>query len=227
MADKVVNFFNPTDVLGLGGTWVQQENNLTDSVQRAQGLGADGDEVANTTHGGMESGTVVYESHTETALVPALVLPLVGAVEGGYHIDSLSLVYQPTGWPRLTVTCHQHDSNAHEGTLNTFTPSLADACPAQFGIPRALGIEALDDECGVRALTYTVGCTHVDEDENGEHLAGQNRDGVETLAYEFTGDPGAMTGPEGWDELSDGAPKSNTAAETRSIQWEHHLTRDV
>lgn len=227
MADKAINFFNPSDVLSLSASgWVQQQNNITDSVQRAQGLGATGDEAAKKTYDGKAAGSVVYDCFTETG---NLTLPKVGQIAGGYHIDSLSLVYSPNGWPRLTVNVHQHDSNSHTSGLNTFTPSLT--CPAQWGVPRALSISDLDTSAGVRGCTYTVGCTHEDESENGDHLAGENRDGVETLAYEFTVGAAALgaefAGPSGWDEMSDGSPKGNTSAETRSMQWEHHIARDA
>lgn len=226
MADKAINFFNPGDVLSLANGWVQQEDNITDTVQRAQGLGATGDEAASQTHGGSSAGTVTYENHSDSG---NLVLPKPGAVLGGYHVDSFSLAYSPTGWPRLTINVHQHDSNSHAtGDLNTFTPSLT--CPAGFGVPRALGISNLDASAGVRSCNYTVGCTHLDEDQNGDHWAGENRDGVETLDYEFTTGTAGLgdlfEGPAGWDELSDGSTKTNTSAENSSMQWTNHIGRD-
>ena len=226
MSDVAINFFNPADVLSLNAAnWIQQENNIVDSVQRAQGLGALGDEAVSTTHGGGSAGSVVYENHEESG---SMTLPQIGSVLGGYHVDSWSLVYSPTGWPRLTVNVHQHDDNAHADTdLNEFTMTLAPA--AGFGVPRDLGISGLGAVNGVKGCTYTLGCTHVDEDNGeGDHLAGENRDGIETLAYEFTGsDMGDdFDGPAGWDEMSDGTPKSNTAAETTSMSWENHVARD-
>lgn len=225
MSDVAINFFNPADVLSLNASnWIQQENNIVDTNQRAQGLSAVGDEAVSQLHGGGSAGTVVYECHKASG---NLTLPVIGLVAGGYHLDSFSLAYNPVGWPRLTCNVHQHDDNPHATGLNTFTPSLT--CPAGFGVPRALGIASLGAVNGVRSCTYTVGCTHVDEDENGDHLAGENRDGVETLAYEFTGsDLGVgFTPPAGWDELSDGTPKSNTGAETTAMSWEHHIARDA
>lgn len=235
MADKAVPFFNPTDVLGLyvdanGNRWIQQENGIVETLQRAQGLKANGDEAAHKTHGGAAAGPVVYECHDETG---NLALPKVGEVKGGYHIDQVQLAYQPTGWPRLTIPVHQHDSNAHEdGTLNEF--SATPVFPAQFGIPRSISNAAAavvvaigDADAGMRAMTYTLGCTHVDEDENGDHLAGENRDGIETMQVETTKDPDTVTIHGEWDKLSDGSPKSNTAAETAQIQIEHHVARDA
>src|SRR3990167_7645116 len=171
MADKLVPFFNPADVLALGGTWIQQENNLADSVSRAQGLGATGDEAASQTYDGKTSGTLVYESHAETVVTPALVLPQVGWVLGRSLVDSWTLAYSMTGWPKLTVTVHQHDANVHaDATLNEFTTTII--FPAQFGIPVSLTLVATgtawsftDTDVGMRSLSYTLGCTHVDESD--------------------------------------------------------------
>jgi len=236
MSDIAIGFFDPDDVLGLSGDgWVQQENNIATTHQRAQGLSAIGDEAAKHVHGELASGSVVYECHAETG---NLTLPNAGAVLGasegvdGYLVDNCQLVYSPTGYPRLTLNVHQHGENPHaDEDMRQFTPSLT--CPAQYGVPRTLGISNLGDVCGVRGCTYTWGVTHVDEDENGDHLAGQSRDGVETLAYEFTGhdhgegDTPAFADPSGWDEMNDGATKGNTAADTSSLAWEKHAATAI
>lgn len=226
MSDIAVGFFNPADVLSLGGDWVQQENNIVNNHQVAIGLGATGDAVAKKSHGGGSSGPVVYECHAETG---NLTLPNVGKV-AAFHIDSLQLVYQPTGWPRLTCNVHQHDDNAHADDRTQYAPSIT--LPAQFGVPAAAGgVAGAAATAAARACTYTLGCTHQDEDgATGNHLAGENRDGIETLAYEYTGDPGAaVTGPDGWIETSEGAgtAKSNTAAETKGLSWENHVAAYV
>lgn len=223
MSDLAINYFNPTDVLSLvSDNWIQQENNITESLERAQGLKANGDESAYKTHGGMASGSVIYECHLETG---NLVLPNIGKVAGGYLITQLQIAYQEIGWPRLTATVHQHDDNPHvDGDINTFTPSIT--CPAQFGIPRAFGGFSIDNaDVGIAGLTYSISCTHEDSDQNGDHIAGESRDGVETLEMNFIGIP-TMTVPATWSEGSEGNPKSNTAAETYSFQWEHHLDRN-
>lgn len=231
MSDKAVPFFSPTDVLSLGGNWAVQEVNLSDAYQRAQGLDAAGDEAVSETFDEKTSGTVVYEDHSASG--GSLTLPTVGAVGGGYHIDSYQVVYSSNGWPRLTVTVHKHGQNSHaDGEQNEFNASVV--LPTGFGCPReildaldATVFEVTDTDAGVRGLTYSLGCTHVDEgDEAGDHLAGENRDGVETLSVEFTKDPGSsVTASADWDEMTDGAAQGNTAAETASMSWEHHVAR--
>lgn len=222
MADKLVPFFNPSDIVGLGGNWIVQENNLAHSLSRAQGLNAVGDESASKTYDGKTVGSVVLECQTETG---NLSLPNVGGVSGGYLVENWSLVYSPTGWPRLTINLHNHDDNAHADG-NKFAPSLT--CPAQFGCPSTLGFSTTDTDVGVRGITYTLGCQHVDENDGvGAHLAGASRDGAETLAVEFTKVPADMTGPADWDEMGDDEKHGNTAAETASYNWEHHVARSV
>jgi len=224
MADKVVSFFEPVDILGLGTGWEVQENNITHSNQRAQGLDATGDEAASKVYDGKSAGTIVYELHEATE--PLQALPPIGSVQGGYHIDGGQVVYNPVGWPRVTFNVHQHDDNAHADTLRQFTPSLA-LVPA-FGCPRTLGGITVPSDAGIRSVTHGFGITHTDElDGAGDHLAGENRDGMETLAYDFTGPQGVITAPVGWDEMSIGDVDANTAAETGSYAWEIHAATAV
>ena len=230
MADKAVPFFNPSDLLSLGGDWIVQDHNIAAANQRAQGLAATGDEAASKLYDGKTSGSIAFECHAETG---SLTLPNVGAVKGGYHIDSLQLVYNPAGWPKLTLNVHKHDDNSHAAdSMNEFAPSPT--FPAQFGVPRGLTIGAgaqsiTDTACGIKSMTYNLACTHVDElDEAGDHLAGENRDGAETLAIEYTKNPAviANTGA-GWSQMSGGSTLSNTAAETASYSWEAHVVREA
>lgn len=235
MSDKAVEFYAPTDRLTLGGNWIAQEDTLADSFQRAQGLKANGDESARKLHDGKTSGTTVYECHLETG---SLTLPKVNGVYGGYLIDSLQLVYQAegSGFPRLTVNWHQHDSNVHvNADMNKFTTSLV--FPARFGIPRSLtkvaggtGWALNDTATGMKSLTYTLSCTHLDENESGSHLAGEGRDGVEKLDIVLTGIPSGATPitlDSGWDELNDQNAKGNTVASSNTLQYERHIARDT
>lgn len=227
MSDKAVPFFNPSDP-GLGGDWIVQSNGIKDASQRAQGLKANGDEAAHKLFDGKAAGPVVFECHVETG---NLTIPNVGSVIGGYVVERCTLRYNATGWPQLTLDVHQHDDNPHaDGELNEFaaTPTF----PAQFGIPRSLTIGATsfaltDTDAGMNSLEYSLGAVHVDESENGLHLAGDNRDGIETLNVGFTKDPATVTAPTGWDLLSDGPDTSNTAAERGTMAWEHHIARET
>jgi hypothetical protein len=230
MADLTVGMFNPSDLISLGGAWVIQEDNVTVQNGRSQGLAANGDEAAYKSYGGDSSGTLVFECQAETG---TLVIPNAGAVMGGYMIDKSDLVYRDLLFPRLTVTVHKHVANPHaDGDMNEYACTVA--LPAQWGVPRSL--EDVDEEdvfaftdanTGIKSLTYSLGCTHQDESVDGAHMAGQSRDGVETLAAEWIEPPATVTVAAPWVSLNAGAKHGNTEAASASQSWERHVAREV
>ena len=230
----LVSFFSPTDILGLGGSFVPQSNAPSASKKRAQGLLENGDEGISKTHGGETKLVSVYEYQSEAGNIA---LPKIGSILTSRHIDSIDVEYTPTGWPKITVNSHQHDANPHTAA-NEFTSCVV--LPAQFGVPRTLldttpttpvvifALGADDAGIGIKSLKYSFGCTHLDEDDEvGDHLAGDNRDGVEKIDVSMTGIPAAVTIGAGWDKLASGNANANTAADTDSFSLEHHVARDV
>ena len=235
MSATVLGFFKPTDVLSLGGSFIPQSDTPSTTLKRAQGLLANGDEGVSKTYGSETKRVVVYEYQSPSGTIT---LPKLGTIVSSLHIDSADVEYQANGWPKITVNTHQHGTNPHTTMANKYTPSIT--LPAQFGIPRGLLDKATptpadvfklstdDAGIGVKSMKYSISCTHLDEDnEVGEHLAGENRDGVEKLDIGLTGIPATVTVGSGWDKLSDGTGKSNTAADTATISLEHHVLRDV
>lgn len=237
MAATVLGFFSPTDVLGLGGSFVPQSSTPNATLQRAAGILANGDEGIHKTYGAKTEHTIVYEHQSNTGFI---VLPQVGSVVAGLHIDSVDVEYNTKGWPKVSIKCHQHGTNAHTSgnTLNLFTPTVK--LPSQFGIPRALAedVEVDPDDIfklgnddaaiGISSMKYSLACQHQDDDgEAGEHLAGENRDGVEKIEIGLTGIPASVTTGTDWDKLADGTGKSNTSADTQTISLEHHIARDA
>jgi len=234
MADTVVNFFNPSDILSLGGSFIVQSVTPTDTLKRAQGLLANGDEGINKTHGGKTDLTIVYEYQNESGNIT---LPNVGSVAGGYHIDRVRIQYRANAWPLITITCHKHAANSHTAQ-NEFAATIV--FPAQFGIPRSLQdaatptpndiwkLGADDDTIGIRDMSYELSCQHQDEDgETGAQCAGENRDGVEKLDVTTTGKAASVTVGTGWAKLSDGNPTGNTAVEQQTLSYEHHVARET
>ena len=81
-----------------------------------------------------------------------------------------------------------------------------------------------------RSATYKLEETHIDEPgRNGEQLAGENHDGVETLEVEYTGDATAddYEIETGWTNDQKTTTPSNTAATTTSLNLIHHLINDA
>jgi hypothetical protein len=234
MADTVLGFFTPTDVLSLGGSFIAQSDTPVTTKKRAQGLKANGDEGISVTYGTDTKRTIVYEYQAASGFIT---LPKVGDVIATVHIDSVEVEYSPTSWPKITISGHNHGENAHTAE-NEFTATVK--LPAQFGIPRALIDTATptagdifklgtdDSGIGIKSMKYSLACTHLDEDdEAGDHLAGENRDGVEKLDIGLTGIPASVTTAATWAKLSDGTAKGNTAADTQTISLEHHISRDA
>lgn len=230
-----VGFFTPTDILALGGSFVIQSDKPTSTLKRAQGLLANGDEGIRKMYGAESKRVLTYEYQSASGTIT---LPKVGSVISALHIDSIDVEYKPEGWPQITFNCHQHGSNPHTSgnTLNLFLGTIA--LPAQFGIPRSIQDTTVptavdifklalgDASIGVKSVKYTLSCTHLDEDISGEHLAGDNRDGVEKLDIGLTGIPGtAPTIGANWDQPDNGTDKGNTKADESSISLEHHIAR--
>ena len=217
MADQAVGGPLAVDVFGIGGNWIAQNNKNNDVSDRASGLKANGDEAASKMFNGRNEISVPYKCFVETG---NLTLPNVGSVSNGYVITQVVLAPAKDNFPTMTVTGHQHDSNAHTA-LNEYAATLT--IPAQFGIPTMFSQS--NAACGKVSMSYTLACDHIDETGGtGDHLAGQNLNGRETLALEYIGTP-SHTVPAGWDTLNTEDDGDNTKFDTTSCNFHHLLLR--
>lgn len=235
---KVV-FFGPEAVTGPWTDWeLQTGANPSTARQRAQALKANGDQLAAVQYGAQASYTENYVAKKVSGDA-ALVLPNVGAVSGGAHIDSVTVAYTQKDFPTLAVAAHRHADaagalQAHDA-CRVYTPSVK-LPPRAVGVPSTLkdtegnAIFTCPAGVGMRSLTYALTVTHVDEpDGEGGHLAGQNRDGVETLTIELTGKvvTSELAIHSSWMlPDSDADSQGNTAATTKSITLTKHLAYD-
>lgn len=233
MAHGTVGFFEPADPsLGLDSSWEFQDGGgKSTSSTRDQDLGKDGDEIGSALHDKKTTTTFQYV-HKGTGA--NYVWPNVGAVAGGWHIDSFRC-----RWDRnrkrahLEVSCHRHEGGAAtpHADCRTYVPSLDEipvpsfGCPAVFGDAFALDESAVVD---IREATYTVECSHVDElGRSGEELKGNNYDGKETLEVSLTGAATADDYDSSWDNPDSGDTPSNSGATTSSFTFEHHIAHYV
>ncbi len=227
-----VKFFSTNDPFGLTDWEVQNGPNPTYSLQRAQALKADGDELAYQQYGGQYSATLNYVLKTVTG---TLTLPAVGTVSDGWHLDNLTVSYTQTGWPTLSITCHKHDTSKG-GTVDagcrTYPPSFK--VPACFGVPTAIPSTgsgnvfelSTNAEVGLRSISLAVSVNHIDEMNNaGEHFASDNYDGSETLTAEFTGEIDSTDYKLGdaWAADSTAQNGGNTVASTATVTISHHI----
>ena len=226
-------FFNPTTLAGLLPGWEIQTDQITTSRQRAQALGADGDEIASQTFDPKATISIPFVATAANAAIPK-----GGAIIGGFHIDTITVNFSNTAFVTMTLAGHKHGSSNHPA-CRTYTGSLTTIGNSTFGCPAApLGF-VIPTGAGVRSYTYTLSVNHVDElGSQGNFLAGENYDGTETAEVELCdiGDVSAdSTIPADSDEraarpwtlVTNGHNRGNTQAETSSGTVERHIKHDT
>lgn len=240
MAVTPVTFFDPSSPFGaLTGWEVQSGGDPTKTKQRAQELNSTGDELAAQEYDKRSTVSATYEP-TVWSGESDLLIPVVGEVREGYHIDSIALSFTQTKVPVLTVSGHKHDDGKGHTVLSCRTYTPTPVFPVQgIGVPSELkdvanvsifALEALAT-VGLRSLNYSLAVTHEDElDGSGAHLAGENRDGVESLEIEFTG--GAVLGTDftldsNWFVATETPSQSNTAVKTKTFSASQHIVKDA
>jgi len=223
MADQNLGGPTAVDLLSIGNNWIAQNNVNNDLNDRAQGWKANGDEAAAKLHNARNEIAMEYECTEESG---NLYIPTLGLVSNSYCITRIQIRCAAGAWPRLSVTAHNHDDNAHNASSQppaTYTASITIA--AQFGVPTMFG--QANANCGKRSFTYTLECDHVDEpDGAGLHLAGQNSNGREQVVFDFSGVPSLASVPSNWDLLSSPDGGDNKDFDTVGYTYYHPLARN-
>jgi len=218
--DIAVGGIEATDIFSLSGDFVAQSSSNDTQKTRASAKGADGDEVASNAHDTKNaiSCTYLYKATSGDIAVTNL---YIGKVTGGYHIDQIVVAYSNAGWPMITVTGHNHGTAAHADGSNVMVkPSLT--LPAGFGCPELFTNGGATSS--IVSATYTLSAEHTDVlDKDGEHLAGDNHGGMETVAAQYYGTPSLTT--TGWDVTSSNAQDSNSDFDQVSISATRAITR--
>ena len=220
-ADIAVGGILATDLFALGGDFKAQTSSLDTQLTRVAALGLDGDEIVSVTH---DSKTQVSVTYTYTAVTGYILLTnlKIGKVSGGYHMDQVQVAYTNNGWPSVTVTGHNHGTNAHVDTeMVEFSSGFA--LPAGFACVDLFIDIGLTSSCV--SANYTLAADHTDVlGKDGEHLAGDNHGGTENVTATYYGVP--TLGTEGWDVTSSNASDSNSDFDQVAINATKGLTRD-
>jgi hypothetical protein len=234
--DVAVGGIEASDVFGLctlDADFKVQTSSIDDQKTRASAKNELGDEAATATHDLKATATATYiyvGTGTVLGLAPGSI-PLISAVAGtfnvglvsnGYAIDSIAIAYTNNTWPTLTITGHNHTSNAHaDADMEHFTASLN--FPSGFGCVSLLADTGAADSCV--STTYTLTAEHVDVlGATGEHLAGNYKGGSETIASTFYGVP--TLDSTGWVLTSDTAADSNADFDQVNITASKAVSRD-
>ena len=237
MASKVV-FFSPDSVIGKLADWeIQSGSNPSLSRQRAQALKDNGDEMKAVQFGAQYSYQMNYKAKTLTG--DALTVPGAGEIINGVHVDTITVSYSQQDFPALEVAAHAHakvdGTQEDHDACRVYTGTVV-LPPRPIGIPLTLKektggtVFTCPEGVGMRSLVYALATNHIDEpDGDGNHLAGQNHDGTETLTLEFTGevDVDDLEIGSGWMlPDSDNKGRSNTGVHTTSITITKHIGYD-
>lgn len=234
-----VKFFVADDPFNLTDWEVQNGPNPNRTKTRAGALTKDGDEFHHAQCGANDAGTITYTAKKFTGF---LTVPAAGAVADGWHIDSGSVTYNQKGFPTLTLNVHKHVDGNEDANCRTYVPSFKVPAVA-IGIPTSIPLATAQGQVtdvfklstsavvGIRGMSLAWGCNHVDEDDNkGDHFAGDNYDGNETLNVEFTGevDPEEdYTLHADWTDDNLARNGGNTVASTTSLTATHHIPHYV
>lgn len=216
--------FNVTSPFGTLTGWEVQNDNPNTTSTRAQALGANGLEIAKQLHDTKTSTSCSYVATAATAAIPKY-----GDVLSGWHVDSVQVAYNNTGFAMMTLTGHKHTGGAGSHTSGTgkvprkFAGSLT-TVGTLFGCPSTPAGFSIPTGAGVKTLTYTLTGNHVDElGSAGEWLNGDNYDPKETYDIELC-DTGTITAAAGWDLVSAGGATGNTVFQTATATVEKHIT---
>lgn len=232
-----VTFFSPECPQAIetmvGSNWeFQNQNPEQRSKDYINELGRDGDEIlSRLVNGKTATGwQFVFKADTGTLVTASI---KVGAVVGGYHIDSVEISGANTQiHPKMTIIGHAHDGvqNGHN-TCRTYKPTVSISGCA-FGVPSNLGAVSLKQtaEVDFRSFTYRLSVTHIDEQaRDGGELKGDNHDGVETMSVEFTGDATSSDYEitNGWSVPTSQKTPSNTGVTTSSLELVKHISHET
>lgn len=228
-----INFFNPGVPEGIvDAMWEIQTANPSTASERAAALGTDGDEVASLLYGERE--TLAINAKATAATGTALVIPSVGEVISGYHIDSVTINYSATDWPTLDISCHKHTlGTSHDTAHRTYSipEAVASTLTGGIGVPAgAAGLTMGSLAGGLTSLSIALTANHVEAAYVGNPPtipASDNHDGTMTITAEVIGDT-APTVAEGmaYDKTEQSKSAGNSTNDTTSITYIKHLGHD-
>ena len=187
--------FGAAEGFGALEGWSAQSNDSTDQYQRASVLDKNGNEAASKLHSRMQEVSTPYAAQAEAA--PSLPATL-GTLVGTMILTSISVSTTADGFASMTLSGHNHTTNAHAALLNSVAHGIT--LTSGFGVTDFLGGTAGDNASCISS-SITISCQHRDEDSgSGDHLVGENYNAMMEATSEWIGVPG--TASSGWDEVS-------------------------
>jgi hypothetical protein len=210
--------FGATDVAGLGADWEPIDSTGNLAATNATAEGGNGDDIAETAHNTIHSGTARYHyTGAEVGFVAALVaadaLPGQLVATDTLMVMGVAIDYSPCArgeLPIVTLTL-QDGPTADPATPFWYTTDLTlpTYVAANIIVPQAILAATLGDAEVVNAQ-WSLEMQHGRSlDKDGEYLAGQGYAGRENLTLTTKGVPTSITST-GWSQTAGPSTKLAT-----------------
>jgi len=191
---------------GIGASWAWQGASPATALQRAQALGATGQEVA---HNLYDSTDTVTENWMAKDIVD-LSIPDLGAVVNSYVITDITVGTSNTGHATLAITGHKHTDGTPTMTAATGFAALITAAFGALNLSGATGSSGTLNSSSIQAT-----CQHGEaKGADGNNVAGENYNAMLTCTQIYI-DGGVMDTT--WDVTSTATAETNTGYQVRTI----------
>ena len=191
---------------GIGASWVRQGSSPATALQRAQALGATGQEVAHSLYDSTDSVTENWMAKD----VVALTLPDLGAVVDGYVVTDITVATSNTGYATLAITAHKHTDGTPAMTAATGYAALITAAFGALNLSGATGSSGTLNSSSIQAT-----CQHGEaKGADGNNVAGENYNAMQTCTQTYI-DGGVMDTT--WGVTSTSTAETNTGYQVRTI----------
>lgn len=205
MTEPAITFGATDTPFGAPTGWVPKGPAKNVTKDRANVLNAIGNEVASKLHNERTEYTQDFEP--ASASVAPTVPPIIGILLDTMILTGISLQTNATAFVTMSLTGHQHTANAHADTLKQVAHNIA--VSKSFGAIDFLGATAGDD-ASLESSSCEITCQHIDvEDDDGDHLVGENYDGRISVNQTWHGVPTTAAGA-GWDVTGTNTTENNT-----------------
>jgi hypothetical protein len=243
MADTlcVINF-GSDDLIGLGSTdsnFIAVSTSNNRSLTYTTVLGSTGDEIMRDSNGHdlKNEVTTTYRYNAVTGLGAAL--PKIGDISNSYIITSISVESNNNDFPTITVTGHNHDTNAHDTVyyvcaVYSWPAAITTAITGAYGAYDYLSanLSVTDTEttiyAGVASSSVTCECDHVDiVNAVGDHLVGENNNGRISGTVTYNGAPQAVDTANKFHVNGPTTNRENTGFATSAYTFELGIAKDI
>lgn len=223
MADKSVDL-GASSMFGLAAAFLPQSTTNTDTKDTEVVMDASGDvdcEAEFNNRNEYKAEFKYCNANPDIKTDLGTMATKFGAVADSKVPTEISITFESGKYAGISVSGHNHDSNAHAGT-DMRTCDFSSIIPASSG----LDVPALLTDTGanstpVRAV-LTVSLNHVDANgADGEHWVGQNITFKAELQIDYIGTPTLNT--TGWVVDSIDTADSNQEHDTYSIKLHKYL----